>query len=123
MLQLLQGSELYLISRVENDEEQAVPPFLPRPALEPAPAAPLNRVLRVTQSRWQRVAQALREAGAVGQTATDAGKAVALFCSSALGLTSMVRQLEPDLHIDGSAENLRCAAAAVSFCPSPRLRC
>ena len=28
MLQLLQGSELYLISRVENDEEQAVPPFL-----------------------------------------------------------------------------------------------
>ena len=77
----------------------------------------------MTQSRWQRVAQALREAGAVGQTATDAGKAVALFCSSALGLTSMVRQLEPDLHIDGSAENLRCAAAAVSFCPSPRLRC
>ena len=31
MLQLLQGSELYLISRVENDEEQAVPPFLPLP--------------------------------------------------------------------------------------------
>ena len=69
------------------------------------------------------MAQALREAGAVGQTATDAGKAVALFCSSALGLTSMVRQLEPDLHIDGSVENLRCVAAAVSFCPSPRLRC
>ena len=122
MLQLLQGSELYLISRVENDEEQAVPPFLPRPALEPAPAA-RPRSACDAQSRWQRVAQALREAGAVGQTATDAGKAVALFCSSALGLTSMVRQLEPDLHIDGSAENLRCAAAAVSFCPSPRLRC
>jgi hypothetical protein len=57
----------------------------------------------------QRVAQALREAGIIGDSAADTGKAVALFCSSEVGLTSMVRQLEPDLHIDGNVETLRCA--------------
>ena len=67
MLQLLQGSELYLISRVENDEEQAVPPFLPRPALEPAPAAPPDRVLRVTRNRagrgWRKRCEKLARSG------------------------------------------------------------
>ena len=33
VLQLLQGSELYLISRVENDEEQAVNVLPPPPRL------------------------------------------------------------------------------------------
>jgi hypothetical protein len=54
----------------------------------------------------QRVIQILREAGVVGDVSTAANKACALFCSGVVGLTSMVRQLEPDLHIDASVESL-----------------
>ena len=79
------------------------------PQLPHSPRAPLSlRADSPGGAGSQMVAQVLREAGIVGESAADAGKAVALFCSSEIGLTSMVRQLEPDLHIDGSTDALRC---------------
>jgi hypothetical protein len=59
----------------------------------------------------QRVTQILREAGIVGDVSTAANKACALFCSGVIGLTSMVRQLEPDVHIDASVESLKTLQA------------
>lgn len=77
LLQLARSAELYLITRVDTDEEEAG------------------------------VIRALREAGLVGDSAAESNKAAALFCSSIVGQTSMVRQLEPSVHIDGSVESLR----------------
>jgi hypothetical protein len=108
LLQLARSAELYLITRVDTDEEEAVtcgaaPHQAPRFKLS------LPGLMPLWWSWWavQGVIRALREAGLVGDSAAESNKAAALFCSSIVGQTSMVRQLEPSVHIDGSVESLR----------------
>eukprot|EP00241_Pyramimonas_parkeae_P012707 CAMPEP_0114260102 /NCGR_PEP_ID=MMETSP0058-20121206/20275_1 /TAXON_ID=36894 /ORGANISM="Pyramimonas parkeae, CCMP726" /LENGTH=276 /DNA_ID=CAMNT_0001375249 /DNA_START=50 /DNA_END=880 /DNA_ORIENTATION=+ len=66
----------------------------------------------------ERVQAAIQEAGLAGPSKTQVGSACiplqrVLFCGTSVGCTAIVRQLEPDLHIEGSAEVVKSLAPFV----------
>ncbi len=74
---VLQHCEVFLLCRVESDVGEAA------------------------------VRGVLEDAGVCGRAGGQVAPHRVLFCGTAVGSTSLVRQLEPDLHVDGDAATVK----------------